>query len=405
MSTAPEAADRRPLAEDAESPGECLLCGGGLIAVFDLPALPLTGLYVPDPAVDEQRFDQGLMLCRKCGHGQLARFLPARTLYDDSYAHRSSASPIAVAGNDVLYDFIAALGAGRRFRQIVEIGCNDLYLLKKLLSLGDAALGIDPIWRGRDGEMAPGLHVLGGLLEDTEPAAAMRAPADLIVSAHTFEHMHDPLGALERLFVLAGDDALFVIEVPGFENLVRGRRFDQVFHQHLHYFSLTSLLGAVERLGGRYLAHRYNYDYWGGTLMLAFVRGGGRGASLPPRRRMTATALRRGIADFRRQVRAVPRLLNDGGFGAVYGFGAAQMLPVLAYHMGGLDRFAAILDDDPNRQGLYYPGHDVPIRPTDAIGGFGEAALVLTAPDAARPILARMAALKPRKIILPLQML
>lgn len=405
MSIAPESAATGTTPEDSESPGQCLLCGGGLMAVLDLPHLPLTGLYVPDPAVAEQRFDQALMLCRKCGHGQLAHFLPARTLYDDSYAHRSSASPIAVAGNDFLYDFIAGLVGKRRFRQIVEIGCNDLYLLKKLLSLGDAALGIDPIWQGQSREIEPGLHVLGGLLEDTEPASAMRAPADLIVSAHTFEHLHDPLGALERLFALAADDALFVIEVPGFENLVRGRRFDQVFHQHMHYFSLTSLLGAVERLGGRYLAHRYNYDYWGGTLILSFERGAGQSAASPPRRRITAAALRRGIADFHRQTRAVPQLLNDGGFKAVYGFGAAQMLPVLAYHMGGLDRFAAILDDDPNRQGLYYPGHDVMIRPTNAIDDFGDAALVLTAPDAARAILARMAGLKPRKIILPLQIL
>ncbi len=399
MSTVPD-----PVMNGAiHAPDTCSLCGGALADVFDLPDLPLTGLYVPDPAVHEQRFDQALMLCRRCGHGQLARFLPARTLYDDSYAHRSSASPIAVAGNDFLHDFIAGLAGRRRFRQIVEVGCNDLYLVRKLLSMGESALGIDPIWRGRDGEMAPGLRVLGGLLEDVDPAAAMRAPADLIVSAHTFEHMHDPLGALGRLFDIAAEDALFVIEVPGFENLVRGRRFDQVFHQHLHYFSLASLLGVVERSGGRYLAHRYNYDYWGGTLMLAFERGTKRAALSPPRRRMTATAIRRGIADFRRQSAAVPRLLADGGFGAVYGFGAAQMLPVLAYHMGGLEAFDAILDDDPGRQGKYYPGHDVPIRPSTEIGAFGDAALVLTAPDAARPILPRMVALKPRKVILPLQ--
>ncbi len=399
MSTAPDPAMNGAI----HVPDACSLCGGALAEVFDLPDLPLTGLYVPDPAVREQRFDQALMLCRRCGHGQLARFLPARTLYDDSYAHRSSASPIAVAGNDFLHDFIAGLAGRRRFRQIVEVGCNDLYLVRKLLSMGENALGIDPIWRGRDGEVAPGLHVLGGLLEDVDPATAMRAPADLIVSAHTFEHMHDPLGALGRLFDMTAEDALFVIEVPGFENLVRGRRFDQVFHQHLHYFSLASLLGAVERSGGRYLAHRYNYDYWGGTLILAFERGRSARGPQPPRRRMSMAALRRGIADFRRQSAAVPRLLADGGFGAVYGFGAAQMLPVLGYHMGGLEVFDAILDDDPRRQGMYYPGHDVPIRPSAEIGTFADAALVLTAPDAARPILPRMVALKPRKIILPLQ--
>jgi hypothetical protein len=80
------------------------------------------------------------------------------------------------------------------------------------------------------------------------------------------------------------------------------------------------------------------------------------------------------------------------------------MLPVLAYHMhtdfNGLE---AVLDDNADRQGLYYPGLTPQIRAPQA--DLAGAVAVITALDSARPILARLIALGARDIVLPLQVI
>ena len=55
---------------------------------------------------------------------------------------------------------------------------------------------------------------------------------------------------VERLVKEGADDALYLFEVPGFDNLIERMRFDQVFHQHAQYFSLHSFLRLLDLVGG-----------------------------------------------------------------------------------------------------------------------------------------------------------
>jgi hypothetical protein len=381
---------------------KCSVCGGAaLVPVLELPNLPLTGLYVeaPDPA--HRGIDQGLDICEECGHGQLRHVVDPRLLYADSYAHRSTASPIAMAGNDFFADFLTEIAAGATFERIVEIGCNDLYLLHKLAPMGKSLHGIDPIWRGRAPPPGGKLHTVGKFIEAVDFARDIGGAPDLVVAAHCFEHIDDIAAQLARLLDAAADGALFVIEVPGFESLLRRCRFDQVFHQHIHYFSLASFRRLLRRLGGAYLSHRYNHDYWGGTLLLAFRKSAAvdrEGGPAP-----APALVRARLKSFRAQLEQAAALLRAAA-GPKFGFGAAQMLPILAYHMGtDFNDLDAVLDDNPDRQGLYYPDLAPPIRAPGA--DLAGACVVVTALDSARPILARLTALGARDIVVPLQVL
>jgi len=380
----------------------CSVCGSdALVAVLELPGLPLTGLYFEarDPA--HCGIDQGLDICDECGHGQLRHIVDPRIVYADSYAHRSTASPIAMAGNDFFAEFLAEIAAGATFERIVEIGCNDLYLLNKIAPLGKSLHGIDPIWRGRAAPPGGTINTVGIFIEDVDFSGDIGGAPDLVVAAHCFEHIDDIAAQLGRLLDAAADDALFVVEVPGFESLLRLCRFDQVFHQHIHYFSLASFRRLLRRLGAAYLTHRFNYRYWGGTLLVAFRKAAKAdpACAAGPTPALVAARLKL----FRLQLEQAAALL-DGANQPVFGFGAAQMLPVLAYHMhtdfNGLE---AVLDDNADRQGLYYPGLTPQIRAPQA--DLAGAVAVITALDSARPILARLIALGARDIVLPLQVI
>ena len=392
---------------------ECSACGShALQEVLQLPEFPLTGIYIkPDDFKTYPVFDQTLLLCRDCGHGQLLNTVDPKFLYQETYTHRSSASPIATSGNDFFYQFVKDIAGDRRFRCVVELGCNDLYLLNKLAPHADCLNGFDPIWKGQPAPARETIRVAGKYLEEIVPQEDFPEPPDLVVSVHTLEHVNRPLAGLKPVFEAARDGALFVVEVPCLDSLLAASRFDQVFHQHLNYFSLSSLLRMVRELGGTYVSHRLNYGYWLGTLLFAFRKG------TSPRQKGSDPGTVPVCSDedvlpslelFRSQLRSfvgVVRHLRQRGVNVV-GYGAAQMVPTLAYHMeSDMGFLECILDDNPERTGLMYPRLKPLIRLPKEVAGLGDSAIAVLALDSEVPILKRLFESRPRYIVCPLNVL
>lgn len=234
----------------------CNVCAStDLELIFDAPNLPLTGLYIESGnSYEPPTFDQAFMMCRSCGHGQLRNLIDPDVVYDDTYTHRTSGSPIARRGNDFFFSVLRGVLGDTRPNAVLEIGCNDLYLLSLLRPYARSDLtGIDPIWIGKDHTTDENIRVLGRFVEDLSLEKDLNARPDLIVSAHTFEHVTDLYDQFASLVEIAADECLFFIEVPSFETMVRTQRFDQVFHQHIQYLSVRSMHRLIDRLGCTYL--------------------------------------------------------------------------------------------------------------------------------------------------------
>lgn len=390
----------------------CAVCGASrLTEIIDLPKLPLTGLYISAsanksdlPKHVQEGLDQSLVFCNSCGHGQLLNIIESRYIYDDTYTHRGSKSPIATAGNDYFVEFLKEVSVGRSFNRAVDVGCNDLYLIQKIAPLAQKLVGVDPIWKGKDHQYSEKIKVLGGFVEEVDILKALDGKPDLIVSAHTFEHISDPKAVLEKIVQNAAEDALFVIEVPSFDNLLRNYRFDQVFHQHLHYYTLSSFNRLLRELGCSYIKHTCNYSFWGGTLLVAFKKGVSKNP--PAFKKPQVTEIKKGYKIFKKQLMSALNSLHYRASGRAYGYGAAQMLPVLAYHMeSDLSFLKCILDDNPTRWGCKYPSLACPISSLDKEGDLENCDVIVTALDSARPIFRKVSQMKAQRIILPLNVL
>jgi hypothetical protein len=385
----------------------CSACGcRTLEQVLELPELPLTGIFIK--AEDRGLFpsiDQALMRCSSCGHGQLRDTVDPVYLYQETYTHRSSLSPISTRGNDFFLGFLNDLTQGQRFRSVVEIGCNDLYLLKRLEDRADHLVGFDPIWKGRT-ELPVGKTVVkGSYIEEIRPGHDIPVRPDLVLSVHTLEHVNDPLSSLRPIYDHASEGALFVIEVPGFDTLLNIGRFDQVFHQHLNYFSVGSFRRMIEQLGGEYVTHRFNYNYWLGTMLVAFRKpAGASGRVAAPVSAPSRTEIDTQFKVFKQQLEglkgSLARMRSQGV--PLLGFGAAQMLPILAYHLGSdFSEFEGVLDDNLGKTGLTYPSLQTKILSAANYATLDKHAVLLTAADSARPILSRLVALRARYILFP----
>jgi hypothetical protein len=89
--------------------------------------------------------------------------------------------------------------------------------------------------------------------------------------------------------------------------------------------------------------------------------------------------------------------------GPIYGFGAAQMLPVLAWHLGtNFEWLIAVLDDDRNKHGLNYANLPVSVAYPESDDIWQDATVVVTAVDHASALVGRLRNSRPKQIVLPL---
>ncbi len=382
----------------------CALCHTERMRpAIELPGFPDVGIFTA-PGIDtvNRRTDQALERCAACGHLQLANVISPEEIYEVDYAHRSSASHLSRPAADWFVDYVHDLCPGRRYRQVLEVGCNDLILLERLAPVAEARAGVDPIWKGSSSAPRE-IDVIGDYAENVDFGHRLAEAPDLVISTHNLEHIVDPVALVKRLLRVAADDAMFVIEVPDVDTMIRNRRFDQIFHQHLHYFGLASMLELLRQAGGHYVGHRRNPANWGGTVAVAFRRSASdvrRPDVLPADLDM----LQRQYRTFRNQMRQfADRLWREDP--PLVGYGAGQMFPSFAYHLGAggsdIPVLSCIVDDNPKRAGLRYAGMSIPIVESLPEVDWAETSVVITALDAIEAIRRRLMALRPRAVLVP----
>jgi len=367
--------------------------------VVDLPAFPLTGIFVKEAEPGKRDvFDQAVLMCERCGHAQLEIVLEPFVLYGEQYAHRSSASHLTSSSSDFICNYIEERFAGKKFKNVFEIGCNDLVLLRKMAKRAVHVTGVDPLWRAKQPENIPGnMKIVGDFVENVDFEVLLDEKPDLILSTHNIEHIVNPKEQFSRVFEAAADDAFFVIEVPDMDCMVANLRFDQVFHQHLHYFGFSSLLKLFTDIGAHYVNHTMNWHNWGGSLIMCFSKKQQR-RTFDHVRPVTTEEFKKRYALYRQNMRSFRQMI-EGMPGKKWGYGAAQMLPSLAYHLDSdLSFFEGVLDDDVRRAGYTYPTVRIRIHAPDRNLSLKDATVVITALDAVRPIMNRLRDLDPRFI-------
>jgi len=383
---------------------ECAVCGEPTRRVMGLPNFPLTDTYSFGDAQKRLTtgIDQEWRYCEKCGHGQLGEVVSPGILYGNSYYFRTSESATGRDGCDFFLSFLDRVAQGKTFNAVLDLGCNDLYLLKQLKSRTKRQIGVDPIWTGREEERDDkSIQVFGGNIETLDLISKLDCKPDLIVCRHTLEHIEKPQEVLKILMELASDDALFIFEVPGLDGLLQKIRFDQVFHQHLQYFSLSSFQRLLHVCGCHSIGHDQNYHKWS-ALAVAFRRGGQtENDTVVPIYDYDQVVQRYKL--FFEQMRYTAQLLDLYKDQKIYGYGAAQMLPVLAYHLGtDFKELEAVLDDDPNKHGAGYWNLPVTISMSQEIPDLEDSTILLTALDNAAPIIRRLLNNRPKHLIIPL---
>lgn len=348
--------------------------------------------------------DQEFHVCKHCGHGQLAHVIDTHLQYGDatSYSFRTSESATGRRSADFVVRFIKKHIGKKQFQTIIELGCNDMYILKALQNRAKKLIGIDPVLAGKESEYTTKKMVaIGDFFEHVE----LDKGVDVVICKDTLEHVEDPKSFTKKIVDTGNADTLFFFHFPLLETLVTDCRFDQIFHQHLNYFSLSSIIYMLDSLGCRLLDYTIDHRHWG-SISIVFKKGKNTVKLRKQAKKLSHSYIRNRYRLFKDTISNTSKRLSLLTNEKLYGYGAALMLPVLSYHLNNdFSSFGAIIDDDPNKDGAYYINLPVPIRSSKKITDITKAVVLVTAISAinnTRSILAKLKQLNPKKIIVAL---
>ena len=233
----------------------CQVCDHApLEHVVSLGYMPPVNWMVPvgQEAGEQTWLPTDMMRCPECELVQLGHVGRPEVVFPAHYPY-TTGSTRQLCDNfaQLAREAIPMLGL-RDGDLVVDIGSNDGTLLSYFKLAGMNVLGIEPT-DVAFAAMNRGIQTVNRFF-DRHSAEWIRlkyGPAKLVTCANCFAHMPDPNGIVEGIKTLLDDDGTFVSESHYLVDLLWTTQYDTIYHEHLRYYSLTSLGNLLSRHGMR----------------------------------------------------------------------------------------------------------------------------------------------------------
>lgn len=353
--------------------GVCRACSGAdLEVVVSFPRQPIASRFKGSATEPDELCDLEVMGCRMCGLVQL-RSIPA------------------VEGLRPRFDW---LRYNEPEAHLDEVAC----VVSRLVSRDEPAVGLtykdnsflarlgDKGFSSRNADLAA-----GALLQESAPwgietvahwlgggeARSGHRDAGLVVARHVLEHCDRPVEAVGSMLSWLGEGGLLLVEVPGCREGLAAGIPELLWEEHASYFTATTLRRLLETSGAE-IVHFSEHAYPFESSLVAIVRpAAGKPVRLSGQDISAARQFGRQVKD---RVEATARGLwrrHEAGKRTVI-FGAGHLSCAFLSLSQAADCVECVLDDTPQKQGLFLAGTQLPIIGTVALPA-GEPGLCLMA--------------------------
>jgi hypothetical protein len=155
---------------------------------------------------------------------------------------------------------------------IIDIGSNDGVALKPFKELGfKNILGVEPAKNLSKLANKNKIKTFNGFL-DKKNIKKIKKNADLILASNVFAHSDKLKEMAECMFKLLSKKGTIIIEVQYLLNTLKDLTFDNIYHEHYNYWSLTSLINFFNQFDGTiYRVERINTH--GGSIRIYIKKG------------------------------------------------------------------------------------------------------------------------------------
>ena len=202
--------------------------------------------------------------CSKCYNCQLSVAIDPKKMFSNYLYTSSTSKSFRNHFVNASKKYIKELKLNKK-SFVIDIGSNDGVALKPFLDKGfKNILGIEPAKNLAKLANKNKIKTFNGFLEKNN-LNKLKKNADLILASNVFAHSDKLKEMAECMFSLLGKKGTIIIEVQYLLNTLKDLTFDNIYHEHYNYWSLTSLVNFFKQFDAKIFKSE-KIDTHGGSL-------------------------------------------------------------------------------------------------------------------------------------------
>ena len=344
--------------------------------VFDFGPTPFANEFLKKSDIDkgELYFPLEVLLCKDCYFLTLGHVGNPKILFGN-YVYVSSTSKVFIKhfekfANDFLnkYQF-------HKKPFVIDIGSNDGILLKPFLNKGIKVLGVEPAKHIAKIARKEGINTIDKYFTQAVARQIVNkhGHADLVTATNVFAHIDNLDEVISGIKILLNKEGIFMIEAPYLIDFFKKNYFDLVYHEHLSYWSIHSLVKIFERFDMTVFDVEY-VPVHGGTIRVYVKKNTASHKVSKIVHKMELDEKKFGLRDIKTYINFQMKILKNKAElvgllatlkkqgKSIAGYGAPAKGNTLLNYFGiGRDMLDFIVDEGKFKQGFFTPGKRIPV--------------------------------------------
>jgi nucleoside-diphosphate-sugar epimerase len=247
---------------------DCRSCGNtDLKRVVSLGYQPLANNLLNKENEKCDLYPLEVNYCNKCHNCQLSVSVDPKKMFSNYLYTSSTSKTFRNHFIKATKKYCKELKLNKKQSYIIDVGSNDGVALKPFLDLGfKKILGIEPARNLARLANKNKIKTFNGFLEKKN-LKKIKKNADLILASNVFAHSDKLKEMAECMFSLLSKKGTIVIEVQYLMNTLKDLTFDNIYHEHYNYWSLTSLVNFFNQFNAK-IFRSEKVDTHGGSLRI-----------------------------------------------------------------------------------------------------------------------------------------
>lgn len=357
----------------------CRVCdSSSLEPVIDLGSQPWCNNFLQASEIGKEPFyPLRVMYCTDCHTAQLDFTVKKEIMFGDHTYLSGTTKSLSEHFGRIAGEVDAKFFADQLEKSILDIGSNDGTQLKHFQALGYEVLGVESSKTTARMANEAGVPTLNAYFNETTMKEIGRQ-FDIFNASGVFFHLEELHSVCRAIKAGLKSDGVFVVQFLYMKSIMENLAFDQIYHEHLLYYTLETIEKLLNR-HGLVMFDAYLAPIHGGSV-IGYIGHPDRHPIESRLKTMRAEEENSGcnqIEAYREFDLRIQRMREENidylqaaheAKKRVYGFGAPVKGNTMLNYFGvGTDLIQCLVEKNELRRGLYSPGMHIPLKIEDEV--------------------------------------